>query len=105
MIYRLGFYPRRFDTLQTQIRKMQFVEQAGRHMGSKSMVAAPLWAERCHRDPEYYSAMQRDNEHNSNSAPKAFGTEFDDHMPALPSSKYTFRVKHCICRQSYKKYI
>jgi hypothetical protein len=31
---------------------MQFVEQAGRHMGSKSMVAAPLQAESYLRDAE-----------------------------------------------------
>ena len=40
----------------------------GRHMVSKSMVAAPLWAERYYRDSAYYYVMQRDNEHNSNTA-------------------------------------
>jgi hypothetical protein len=34
-----------FD-IYSLIRKMQFMEQTGRYMGSKSMVE-PLWAERC----------------------------------------------------------
>jgi hypothetical protein len=48
--------------------KMRFVEQVGRHMGSKSLVAAPLWVERYFGDSNYYYAMQKDNAHNSNSA-------------------------------------
>jgi hypothetical protein len=45
-------------------------------MGRKSMVAAPLKAERYHIDAKYYYAIQGDNDHNSNSVPKAFGTGF-----------------------------
>jgi hypothetical protein len=62
------------DTLP---QKMRFVEQAGRHMGSKSMVAAPLWAERYHilniimQFREIMSVTQILHEQG-----------FDDHMPA-----------------------
>jgi hypothetical protein len=56
---------------------MQFIEQRGRHMGSKSLVAAPLWAAGYHMDLNsiigYKKIMSRTQILHQQG--------FDDHMP------------------------
>ena len=41
--------------------KMQSTESAGRHMGSKSLIAAPLWAERYQNILARFHKMHCDN--------------------------------------------
>jgi len=41
--------------------KMQSMESAGRHMGSKSLIAAPLWAEKYQNIPVRFYVMRCDN--------------------------------------------
>ena len=47
--------------LKLLMMKMQSMESAGRHMGGKSLIAAPLWAEKYQNIPVRFYVMRCDN--------------------------------------------
>jgi hypothetical protein len=76
----------RLSLSQVSNPKNEFIEQTDRHMGSKSMVAAPLWAERYYMRldsiMQYREIMSRTHILHQQG--------FDDHMPVCHPAQMHF---------------